>query len=361
MNNIVNFTIQKQKYIEASTLFNSIDRGYMPSILTGKGPDDISENSIIGLHPYKRKIFYNKSIWKELDNLNNSTDFHKKPYPINKLGAIGFISYEALHTLEEVEKLTTDHFSMPLGEWIIYNTYYFFDNSKKVLYKIDINYKEISSLKGNSHKDIGFNVNNLKSDFSPKEYKNRVEIIREEIKKGEVYEVNLTQGIVGDFKGSPYSLFKKLYAQNTAPYSAYLERDEFTIISNSPEMFLKAEKKKIETRPIKGTIKRGENLKEDKKNIKELENSLKNQSELYMIIDLMRNDLSKVCSIGSVNVKTIKRVEKYKNVFHLVSIIEGELLKDYSYIDLFKATFPGGSITGCPKVECMKLTEKLEK
>lgn len=361
-NRIVRYSIKNIKYSNPSDFFDSIDRGFMPSFLTGDGPKDISEESIIALHPVKRvKLHDLNSLWKDLRNLNNSINFHDKPHPINRIGAIGFISYEALHSIEKVKKQTVDHFSFPLAEWSIYSTYYYFNSKIKTAFKIIITYENMNIINGEHFKDSGFIVSSLKSDFTPEKYMENVEKIKNEIKNGEVYEVNLTQGILGNFSGSPYSLFKKLYKNNSAPYSAYLERDDFSIVSNSPELFLRASDKRIETRPIKGTAPRGKDSTEDENFKKQLYISKKNQAELFMIVDLMRNDLSKVCEIGSIKVVDKKRIEKYKNVFHLVSIIRGKLETDKDYIDLLMATFPGGSITGCPKIKCMELSEEIEK
>ena len=142
--------------------------------------------------------------------------------------------------------------------------------------------------------------------------------------------------------------------------SAYMNYGNLKIACNSPELFLKGDKNKIETRPIKGTINRGKNTEEDQKNCKILLDSEKDQAELFMIIDLLRNDLGKVCEYGSIQVLEAKRMEAYQNVYHLVGIIMGILRKKNSYWDLLKASFPGGSITGCPKVSSFKIIEELE-
>lgn len=363
-NKIDSYTVEKIPYREPEELFDSLESRYMASILTGRGPKDITKNSIIGVTPYSRTVLKeNNGFWETFRKLHLSTDYHSYPYPINQLGAIGFISYEVLHTIEDVPKKTKDNYTFPLLEWIIYSEYYYFDRERRECFYISITYDSDSRLEQERefHLDTGFTVSELTPDFSPTEYKTNVKSIQNAIIKGDVYEVNLTQSIQGKISGSPYSLFKKLYRENSAPYTAYLERDEYTIVSNSPELFLKADKNRIETRPIKGTAARSSNVEEDKLLQDELYDSPKNQAELYMIVDLMRNDLSRVCDIGSVEVITPKRIEHYTNVHHLVSIIEGQLQDKYNYIDLFKACFPGGSITGCPKVSCMTLTEELEK
>lgn len=360
MNRIIDHIITEVEYINAEHLFNTIDRKCNPTLLTGEGPIDISSVSIIGVNPY-RDLYFDENIWEKLRELNNSTNFHELPFPGNEIGAVGSISYEALHQIEKIKKNTLDKYTFPLINWIIYKEYYYFDNKSKKAWNIKLNYENNLSIAGESYTDTGFNVSNIVPDFTPVEYKKNVQRIRDYIFNGDVYEVNLTQGMSGSFKGSPYSLFKKLYNINKAPFSAYLERDSYTVVSNSPELFLRCRKKQVETRPIKGTAPRSSDSVIDNKLKNELFNSDKNQSELYMIVDLMRNDLSRVCKVNSVTVDTKKRIEHYKNVHHLVSIVQGELEDNFDYIDLIKATFPGGSITGCPKVRCMEITEELER
>lgn len=360
MNKIVNHTIAKIEYKRAEVIFEKLDRKARPTLLTGEGVEDISSVSIIGIDPYK-DIYINENIWDKLRELNNSTNFHELPYPGCEVGAIGTISYEALHSVENIKKQTVDTYNLPIINWTIYKQYYYFDNKEKKAWHISFTYSEHGAIIGDSFKDTGFSVTNMVADYTPEKYKNNVERIREYIFNGDVYEVNLTQGISGDFTGSPYSLFKKLYNLNKAPFSAYMERVDYTVVSNSPELYLRCRGRSVETRPIKGTAPRSNDPTEDKMLMDQLYESPKNQAELFMIVDLMRNDLSRVCKVGSVVVDTKKRIEHYKNVHHLVSIVRGELDDGFDYIDLIKATFPGGSITGCPKVRCMEITEELEK
>lgn len=361
MSRISSYTIDEIPFKEPEELFNSVERGKNPAILLGKGPKDISKTAIIGLNPY-RDVYLNSDVFNKLRELNNSTNFHQFPSPINELGAIGSLSYEALHQIEDIEKITENSYEFPILNWTIYSTYYYFDMEDRKCWIVNLRYENRSPISLKSkYTDSGFSVENIESDFSPTEYKENVEKIRNHIYNGNVYEVNLTQGLRGDFKGSPLSLFNKLYSINSSPYSAYIERDNYTIVSNSPELFLRCRGNIVETRPIKGTAPRSLDINRDNELASELYNSDKNQAELFMIVDLMRNDLSKVSKVGSVVVKEKKRIEHYKNVHHLVSIVQSELKESMDYIDLLKATFPGGSITGCPKVRCIKITEEIEK
>lgn len=200
----------------------------------------------------------------------------------------------------------------------------------------------------------------FRSNFTRPGYMVAVEKIREYIASGHIYQVNMSQRFEMDFSGDPFNLFRTLYHDNPAPFFAYIHAGDHQIVSTSPERFLKQKDKFVETRPIKGTRPRGKSESEDRALKLELEQSKKDDAELSMIVDLLRNDLGKVCEGGSVRVAQHKRVEAYQNVYHLVSIVKGLLTKDSDSVDLIKATFPGGSITGCPKIRAMEIIDELE-
>jgi para-aminobenzoate synthetase component 1 len=200
----------------------------------------------------------------------------------------------------------------------------------------------------------------LKSNFSKADYLSALEDIHEYIASGHVYQVNMSQRFSMAYSGSGFDLFKRLFKMNPAPFFAYIQAEGHEIVSTSPERFLLQKGRKIETRPIKGTRKRGETKEEDHILRDELLNSPKEDAELAMIVDLMRNDLGRVCTQASVKVAEHKRVEAYQNVFHLISIVTGELKENCDAVDVIAETFPGGSITGCPKVRCMEIIDELE-
>jgi len=210
--------------------------------------------------------------------------------------------------------------------------------------------------------DPGFqcNPNRFRSDFTKDAYMASIRTIREYIASGHVYQVNMSQRFEMDFSGSAFSLFTSLYQSNPAPFFSYIEAGDHQIVSTSPERFIRQTGRRIETRPIKGTRPRGGTPQEDERLGKELLESRKDDAELSMIVDLLRNDIGKVCAGGSVRVSRHKRLEAYENVFHLVSVVEGELLPDKDSVDLIMAAFPGGSITGCPKIRSMEIIDELE-
>ena len=158
----------------------------------------------------------------------------------------------------------------------------------------------------------------------------------------------------------PFEIYKRLRIINPSPYAAYLELDNFSIVSNSPEHLVKVEHNKVETRPIGGTYPRTSNKKKDSKLLEQFEKDEKEQREHNMLIDLERNDLGRVCKYGSITVNEHKTIEEYSHLYHLVTNIQGQLQKNKDVFDVLASMFPGGTITGCPKIRTMEIIDKIE-
>ncbi len=191
-------------------------------------------------------------------------------------------------------------------------------------------------------------------------YIRHVQQAQEWIRAGEIYQVNLSQVFRFPPVQHPFSVFQHMSQINPAPFSAYFRQGNRSIVSTSPERFLCKRGHALETRPIKGTIRRGNSVEEDQELKARLLASPKERAELLMITDLMRNDLSKISEIGSVVVKDLWRCEAYTNVFHLLSIICSQAKSDLTVLEMIRSTFPGGSITGCPKLRAMEIIHELE-
>ena len=200
----------------------------------------------------------------------------------------------------------------------------------------------------------------LAPDLSKKEYLKGVRKTKDYINEGDIYQVNFSQRFQAEVPLHPMDLYYVLRGKNAAPFSAYLKYPEFSIGSSSPERFLYLKDGIIETRPIKGTRPRGKDKIEDMKNARELEESIKDRAELNMIVDLERNDLGKFCYYGTVKVTEHAVIEKYARVFHSVSTVTGDVKEGTDTSDIIKATFPGGSITGAPKIRAMEIIDELE-
>ncbi|MGI9591014.1 MAG: aminodeoxychorismate synthase component I [Myxococcota bacterium] len=197
--------------------------------------------------------------------------------------------------------------------------------------------------------------------FDEGRYAKAVDRVKEEIAAGNLYQANLTHRMERDFAGDPWSLYRSLRRINPAPFACFLELPEVCIVGSSPELFLRVGVDgRVESRPIKGTRRRGRHASEDAALRADLAASEKDRAENLMIVDLMRNDLGRVCETGSVAAPELMRIEEYASVFQLVSAVTGRLRADCDVFDLLRATFPPGSMTGAPKIAAMQLLGRLE-
>ncbi len=201
-----------------------------------------------------------------------------------------------------------------------------------------------------------------KSNVSRSDYLRMIDAIKEEIRSGNTYQANLTRQIEAELPSNaePAAIFGRLRSRHPAPFSAYISRPGSTVISASPERFFKIESGKISASPIKGTRPRGSTPDSDDELRKELLKSEKDRAENTMIVDLLRNDLGRVCEFGSVTVEKLCEIEEHPSLFHLVSTINGKLRGGLKFGEIIEALFPCGSITGAPKLSTMKIINRLE-
>ena len=200
----------------------------------------------------------------------------------------------------------------------------------------------------------------IRPDCTPDEYALSLRKLMSYLVSGDVYVTNFTSTLTVDSPCPPYTLFSRLRRDNPSPFGAYLQYGNYQIVSSSMERLLHIDGRRIETRPIKGTRRRGKTAAEDAALRQELKDSQKDRSELLMIVDLERNDLHKICQPGSVTVPALFTVEDYASVFHLVASVTGILLPDQTAVDALTALFPGGSVTGAPKKRAMEIIDELE-
>lgn len=201
---------------------------------------------------------------------------------------------------------------------------------------------------------------NVYSNFSRTEYLAAVRRVIDYIHAGDVFQVNLSQRLLTPQRCPPLELFSRLREVSPAPYSCYFDAGDFQILSASPEQFLKVTDGEVVTRPIKGTRPRGRTSDDDRAQLHDLQTNPKDRAENVMIVDLLRNDLGRVCEFGSIRVPKVCEVESYNYVHHLVSEVRGRLCRDRTAFDLLRASFPGGSVTGAPKVRAMEIIAELE-
>ncbi|PCI63638.1 MAG: aminodeoxychorismate synthase, component I [Gammaproteobacteria bacterium] len=207
-----------------------------------------------------------------------------------------------------------------------------------------------------------FNISNAwQSNIDKKAYQKKFKQVQHYLLSGDCYQINLAQRFMAQYQGNEFQAYLALRAANNAPFSAFMRFKNSVILSVSPERFLKVNQQgKVQSKPIKGTRPRSNSPQLDKKYANELKNAVKDQAENLMIVDLLRNDLSKTCVAGSVKVPKLFDIESFPAVHHLVSTVEGVLSADKNASDLLRGAFPGGSITGAPKIRAMEIIEQLE-
>ena len=326
----------------------------------------------------------------ELRHLLNSfhleNSFESIPFTC---GAVGYFAYDLCHYIEKLPDTTIDDIEFPEMCFSFYDTIIAVDHLENRCFLLSVNINQNSQkstakrvdhvlkmIRDGSNtpyeEESRFNGSRIKrkiiSNFSKENYLRAVERAKQYINAGDIYQVNLSQRFQTQIEASPYEIYKRLRKINPASFSSYLKFDNKYIISSSPERFLSLQNRpgsggmvrKIQTMPIKGTRPRGKDEDTNKKMQEELLSSKKDDAELAMIVDLERNDLGRVCNYNTVKVTEKKKLKEHPTVYHLVATVEGELHSRYDAIDLLKATFPGGSITGAPKVRAMQIIDELE-
>ena len=310
------------------------------------------------------------------------------PFPFSG-GAVGFFSYDLKDEFEKrLPQLAEDDLSMPFWRLAWYDGIVIFDHLENIYWLTAcgmMDNGECCEALANKRLDKleellkAYNAPNstitllddppslitgtkkILSSVSKEQYLEDLRRVINYIKAGDIYQANLTQRFSLPWDGNPWTLYQQLHELNPAPFAAFLPYPDFQILCSSPERFIRIQRDgAIETRPIKGTRPRGSSSTEDQTLALELQESAKDNAELTMIIDLERNDLGRICKIGTVKVPDLIRLEKYPTVWHLVSTITGQLNTALLPSEVLRAVFPGGSITGAPKIRAMEIIEELE-
>ncbi len=340
-----------------------------------EGGDKWARYSIIGL-PTDKKISLSKNPLDQIDDFLKSIDVKKnKALPEFHGGLVGYFSYETIREIEGKLKKSTkpklkyDDISLMISDEVI-----IFDNIKKSLFivvngqedeksaclsRIDEIHNKLLEPSKDVNKKIKNKIN-FSSSVAKDEYLNSIKKIKDYIVEGDVMQVVYGQELTTPFEGSPIDLYKSLRKLNPSPYMYFLKIDDLHIVGASPEILVRLQNNEVTVRPIAGTIKRGKNEKEDNELASKLKNDPKEIAEHLMLIDLGRNDVGRIAKIGSVKTTEQMKIEKYSHVMHLVSNVIGELDDGYSSIDVLKATFPAGTLSGAPKVRAMEIIDELE-
>ncbi len=364
--------INTKIYLE--NILTAVDKYNGVFLFTTDDFESGNHKNIIGLNPIininNSAISYsNKSLSANplqiIDDIINLNKDDKLNFPL----LIGYLSYDYKNEVEEkglYKNLKSDIF--PDLYFSIYEYYIIIPNNSENIKivqlhfpfshkKIDLNPLFKTKIKINIQNKV---TSYISSSLSKNEFIKNVNQIKNYIKKGDIYQANLTREITGKTEYSPIEIAYKLYHSNSIEFGVFAKIENKYLISTSPERFFKISNNKITTSPIKGTIFKSKNDDVNKKNINELLNSKKELAELSMIVDLLRNDINKICTTNSVNVIKFPEIKELINVYHLYSDIEGQL-STKKFKDIVKALFPGGSISGCPKIRACQIIEELEK
>jgi anthranilate/para-aminobenzoate synthase component I len=364
---------------------------------SGKGPIETAQFSIFGCSNSKLlKIFgTNANLYQNgvLQNQFNHVDEAFKLLNFEKEavdylphfwgGWVGFVGYEASSLFEDIALNSSQ--SIPDISFMETERLFIYDhNSQKLKFILseenktkDSDYEDFSWEIKRVWKDVQraiekirlFPATKKEKSFSPaplkalsnkSEYLKKVDQAKAYIREGDIYQANISQKFETPFDRDPLALYQKLRKVNPSPFSGFLKFDDLSLVSSSPERLIKVSGDKIESRPIAGTRPRSSIAEKDEALTAELLLNDKERAEHLMLVDLERNDLGRLCKAGTVEVTDFMLLEKYSHVSHIVSNISGCLLPDRSVFEILKAVFPGGTITGCPKIRCMEIINELE-
>ena len=283
-------------------------------------------------------------------------------------GWLGWLGYDLAWEIEKLPYLKEDYLPFPVAYWYEPESFAVLDHQQQIIW-LASGKKQIledleSRLKENNKQTDRKNNSQLLykiSYISDKEYyQNIVKKAKQYIKSGDIFQSNISLRFTANTTLDSWTIYQNLQRINPSPFASYWQTPWGIVISCSPERLVQLQGKNAQTRPIAGTRSRGATTQIDRQLEQELINNTKERAEHIMLVDLERNDLGRVCEWGSVKVDEIFSIERYSHVMHLVSNISGQLKPEYNAIDLIKSLFPGGTITGCPKVRCMEIIEELE-
>ncbi|MEL6438018.1 MAG: anthranilate synthase component I [Cyanobacteria bacterium J06621_8] len=282
-------------------------------------------------------------------------------------GWLGWLGYDLAWEIEQLPQLNPDTLPFPVAYWYEPETFAVLDHRKQILWLAGGDREQLDDL------EQKLTVTTLENKLlerpmaeaitfltSQTEYQRAVQQAKQYIKAGDIFQTNLSLRFQTSTSATSWSIYQQLQAINPSPFASYWRSPWGDIISCSPERLVQLEGDQAQTRPIAGTRSRGQNIESDRALAAELLANAKERAEHIMLVDLERNDLGRVCQWGSVKVDELLVIERYSHVMHLVSNIQGQLQADYDAVDLIRAVFPGGTITGCPKVRCMEIIEELE-
>lgn len=362
-----------------------------------EGGEQLARYSFLGRNPYQTLSFdgdkttLNKGgVAEELDvpyfeELKKLTTAYNEPFipdlPRLTGGAVGFSAYDTFRLVEHLPDVPEDDLKLPEATWSFYDEIFAFDHVKhqvvliKTVFTEEVDdleqaYEDAqSSLDAMeaaatqveySKREFQIHPDTLKSNMQASYFESIVEKGKEYIYEGDIFQVVLSQRFDADMEGDPFMLYRALRMVNPSPYLFYLDFDDFTLVGSSPEVLVSVQNKEVRVLPIAGTRPRGKTHEEDLALEEDLKADPKEVSEHIMLVDLGRNDLSRVCKAGTVKLERNQVIERYSHVMHIVSDVVGELQDDMTSVDALMQCFPAGTVSGAPKIRAMEIIDELE-
>ncbi|TVR17263.1 MAG: anthranilate synthase component I, partial [Balneolaceae bacterium] len=363
-----------------------------------EGGEHLARYSFLGCNPYQtlrfdgeRVTLSNSQGGAELlnepyfDVLNRLTSEHSEPkfpdLPRLTGGAVGFSSYDTVRQVESLPDVPADDLNIPEAIWSFYDEVYAFDHVKQqivlmktVFIKPDTDMKnafesaqialdnmEKRAVRSvNTGESFNLDAEKITSNVEQSRFHEMVETAKKYIYEGDIFQVVLSQRFEVPFQGDSFTLYRALRMVNPSPYLFYLNVDDFALVGSSPEVLVRVTDTEARLLPIAGTRPRGKNHEEDLALEEDLKNDPKEIAEHIMLVDLGRNDLSRVCKSGTVRLERNQAIERFSHVMHIVSDVVGEISEDKSSVDALMQCFPAGTVSGAPKIRAMEIIDELE-
>ncbi|WP_042220508.1 anthranilate synthase component I [Oceanobacillus manasiensis] len=290
-------------------------------------------------------------------------------------GAIGYIAYDAIRQFESIGEAPMDELEMPDIHLMLYKTIIAFDHRNEEIYLIAMNPDQESEYVLNARledlrerlslpfqdPEIDQQTINFQPEISQANFEEKVRVAKQHIERGDIFQVVLSQRMNATMDGEPFSFYRKLRKANPSPYMFYIDFTNYVLLGASPESLIQTRGNDILTNPIAGTRPRGTTEEKDQELMEDLLDDEKEIAEHRMLLDLGRNDLGRVCEIGSITLPTFMKVEKYQHVMHIVSEVKGTLKQGLSSIDALISCLPAGTVSGAPKIRAMQIINQLEE
>lgn len=357
---------------------------------SSSGHGEKGRYSFIGFEPFK-EIVGDKSqtfVYDNQENTNkeefgNPLEVIKRHIPCQSLdlpfafygGAIGYIGYDTIRQYEDIGELLDDEIEMPDVHVMFYQDVVVFDHKKQTVTIIATNLdgkrtkdhlvKQLERIQADVLKHVEeYTEENIKVSFKPsinkQTFMEMVEAAKKHITDGDIFQVVLSQRMIASFDVDPFTFYRRLRLANPSPYMFFIDFEKYIVLGASPESLIKTKGDQLITNPIAGTRPRGDTDAQDQSLAEELLADEKERAEHKMLVDLSRNDIGRVCQVGTITIPKFMTIERYQHVMHIVSEVQGKLNKNFTGIDALVSTLPAGTVSGAPKIRAMQIINRLE-